>query len=146
MKIKTHLISSISCRPNELYGILKDVDSTREFGIKLLFLFVYLNFIVIFLWNSSLFFIAKFVWNSLAEYCPQLSEFRIAHFVDTRLKKSNESWFAEIIITHWSVHMDFIPHSKKQTINPLNYHLSLINVVTSVRTAPPPSLDFLQYW
>ena len=45
----------------------------------------------------------------MAENCPRFSELRITHLVDTKLKKANESWFSEIIITHWSVHMDFIP-------------------------------------
>ena len=80
----------------------------------------------------------------MAEYCPRFSELRITHLVDTELKKSNESWFSEIIITHWSVHMDFIPPtpSQKQTTNPFNYRLSLINLVKSVRSAPPPHLVF----
>ena len=80
----------------------------------------------------------------MAEYCPRFSELRITHLGDTELKKSNESWFSEIIITHWSVHMDFIPPppSQKQTTNPLNYRLSLINLVKSVRSAPPPLVFF----
>ena len=113
---------------------------TWEFLLHLFLFFFFL--VIVFIGSIHGRVLSTIFRMMMAEYCPRFSELRIAHLGDKVLKKSNESWFAEIIITHWSVHMDFIPQSKKQTTNPLNYRLSLINVVTSVRTAPPPLSRF----